>query len=165
MKPNGRRRRGFGFLVRLAVFIGVVWWMLRAVMGEKAAEATLATLVRAPIDLRNEIVAVGAKSSRAVPIEVPYSGTVELNVQVIKGKHVNVYVITPSAWQEFVAAKSALFGGQYHHFPEFQAEEASKVRLSGRLAEGHYYVVIENPTFGILVPSSFDVEIKATLHP
>ncbi len=98
-------------------------------------------------------------------MNLPYAGDLELDVRVTKGKHVNVYVVDPSSWAEFKKAYKALFGGQFRHYPEFAATKAATVRRRGRLAEGQYYIVIENPTYGILVSSSFDVQVSARLVP
>ena len=90
---------------------------------------------------------------------------VQLQIAIVKGEHVNVCVIDSAAWDEFSKAQAALFGGKFHHYPAFAATEATQVRRSGRLNEGTYYIVVENPTLGILVPASFDVAAKASLRP
>lgn len=77
----------------------------------------------------------------------------------------NIYLIDASDWPELARAKGALFGGQFHHYKPFEARESVTVRRTAQLEKGAYFVVVENPTFGILVASSFDVRIKATLRP
>jgi hypothetical protein len=153
-----------GVILLVLVAMAVLIW-LRAAMGERALETTLAASVRAPIELKNEIVSVPAAHTRGIPFELPYAGELDLQVNVVKGKHVNVYVLDASAWSEFEKAQTAFFGGKFHHYPQFEAVRATTSHTTGRLAQGSYYLALENPTLGILVASSFDVEVKARLQP
>jgi hypothetical protein len=152
-------------LLALAVIAASGWYFLRNFIGETAADTLVATAVGAPIDLKDEIVSVAAGHSQGIPITLPYAGELQLQVAIVKGKHVNVYMIDSAAWDEFSKAQAAVFGGKFHQYPAFAATEATQVRRSGRLNAGTYYVVVENPTLGILVPASFDVAVKASLRP
>jgi hypothetical protein len=149
----------------LLFFGGAGWFGLRILTGEREANTALAAAVRAPIELTDETISVPATTARGIPLTLPYSGELRLEVNVVKGKHVNVYVIDTSAWNEFQQAHSALFGGKFHRFMAFDGTESKQLRRSGKLSEGNYYIIIENPTLGILVESSFDVAVKATLRP
>jgi len=153
-----------GIVLLILVAMAVLIW-LRAAMGQRGLETAFAATVQAPIDLENEIVSVPATVSRAIPIRLPDAGELDLQVSVVKGTHVNVYVVDDSDWAEFEKAKTSFFGGKFHHYPEFQAVRAKTSHTTGRLAQGSYYVVLENPTLGLLVASSFDVEVKAHLQP
>ncbi|MGC4068843.1 MAG: hypothetical protein QM784_30205 [Polyangiaceae bacterium] len=152
-------------LVLLSLTAGGLYAVAKVVLGERELTNELASAVRSPIQLRDEIVSVPARASVARGIKLPYGGKLYLDITVLKGKHINVFVVDTAAWSEFEAAKNGLFGGRFHHFPEFHATEASRSRLSGPLAAGNYYVVLDNPTYGILVESSFDVQLKAELRP
>jgi hypothetical protein len=151
-------------ILLVLVAMAVLLW-LRATMGERGLETAFAATVRAPIDVENEIVSVPATVSRAIPIRLPYAGELDLQVNVVKGTHVNVYVVDDSDWTEFEKAKTSFFGGKFHHYSEFQAVRAKASHTTGRLGQGSYYIVLENPTLGLLVASSFDVEVKARLQP
>lgn len=164
-RATGGSSNLLGALLALGVIAACGWFLLRTFVGERAADSLVATVVKAPVDLKDEIISVGAGRSQGIPITLPYAGEVELQVAIVKGEHVNVYVIDGAAWDEFSRAQAALFGGKFHHYPAFAATAASQVRRSGRLDQGTYYVVIENPTLGILVPASFDVAVKAKLRP
>ncbi|MCC6665006.1 MAG: hypothetical protein IT375_14740 [Polyangiaceae bacterium] len=139
--------------------------MARLFLGDEGTSRVFASAVKAPIDLKDETLSVPAANLRGVPITLPYSGTVTLEVDVVKGKHVTVNMVDATDWNEIANAKSKLFGGKFHHYPAFEGTESASLRRKGHLAEGSYYVVLENPTLGILVPSSFDVRVKARLEP
>jgi len=145
--------------------VGGLFLVARAVLGERALTTSFASAVHAPIQLRDEIVSVRAQSSAARPLDLPYAGELQLEVTVVKGKHVNVFVVDASDWAEFAAAKEAFFGGKFRHYPQFHATETIHTKIAGKLPAGSYYVVLDNPTYGILVESSFDVQLKAELRP
>ncbi|MEO8903612.1 MAG: hypothetical protein ABI627_18995 [Polyangiaceae bacterium] len=164
-KPTSNTRTAVLGLILLTIVALAIFLWLRALMGESAVEGVVAAAIRAPIDVKNEIISVPAQHCRGVPIQLPYSGQMNLEVTVVKGEHVNVYVVNATDWSEFEKAETSFFGGKFHHYPAFQATRASRSRTSGALAEGAYFVVLENPTFGLLVDPSFDVEVKARLQP
>lgn len=144
---------------------GAAYLAFRYVFGDAATDRAFASAVKAPLVLRDEVISVPAKTLAGRGIDLPYDGEVTLEVEVVKGKHVNVYLIDAGDWPELEKAKDSLFGGRFHHYKPFEATESTRVKRTARLKSGAYFVVVENPTFGILVASSFDLRIKATLRP
>jgi hypothetical protein len=100
-----------------------------------------------------------------VPIDLPYSGELEIECTVIKGKHINSYLINDAEYTNYGKVYKSFFGGRFTHFSNFAAKEAKSIKRQGRLADGRYWIVVENPTWGLLVESSFDVKVRATLRP
>lgn len=152
-------------LVLLALVAAAILLWLRAVMGQEGLQTSLATAVQAPLELENETVSVEAAHSRAIPVRLPYSGQLDLNVSVVKGEYVNVYVVDAAGWAAFKSAKQAFFGGKFNHYPAFEATKTQRSHTHARLGAGAYYIVLENPTLGLLVADSFDVAVKARLEP
>jgi hypothetical protein len=152
-------------MVVISIVAGAFWLGYRYVNGEDNANRVLATAIKAPITLRDEVVSVQAGQAQALALDVPYAGSITLEVDVRHGKHVNVYLIDSASWAKFTKAREALFGGRFEHYPAFKGTQIRTYKRSGRLGEGTYYVVVENPTLGILVPSSFDAGVKASLRP
>lgn len=77
----------------VCLVVGAAYMGLRALIGERALTTGLASIAKSPAEVANEIVSVPAQTSRGRPMELPYDGEVELEVKVVKGKHVNVYVV------------------------------------------------------------------------
>lgn len=169
--PLGTEKKG-GFLDprsnlrafwRLSILLGIcglaLYLLVRNTVGEKAADTLVRTAVRAPVELRDEIVNVSANSWQGVPIHLPYDGTLQLEIAVVDGNEVDVYVMEQS--QVALLKEKEKFS----HFPDFGAKKTRSLRRSGRLGEGTYYIVLFDDTLGILSASTSDVKIKATLEP
>jgi hypothetical protein len=138
------------------------WYAFRALAGERRANAVLASAALLPVELTNQTVSVPAKSYRALPITLPYGGEVSFEVTVTKGKHVDVYVVDASDWPP---SKSKLLVGDFPNYPALRGTRVARSNLSGRLSAGSYMIVVFNPTYGLLVDSSFDVDVRADLRP
>lgn len=78
-------------LVLLAAFLGFVWYNA----GTRNTTQFIATAVHAPITLKDEVENIPAASWKAVPLNLPYSGAVEVNLEVVRGNPVDVYLTTP----------------------------------------------------------------------
>lgn len=154
----------WSIVVAGVIFFGAVL-AAQHFLGGSGATRALAPAVKAPVTLKDEIVPVSATGARGLPIELPYSGDVTIEINVLRGEYVNVYVIDVEDWKQFEKARNAFFGGRFQHYPNFNATKARTYKRSGRLGEGTYYIVLENPTLGIFVASSFDVQVKAVLKP
>lgn len=150
-------------LLRLSILLGLLglglYLLARNTVGEKAAETLVQTAVRAPIELRDEIVNLPASSWTGLPVHLTYDGTLQLDVTVVNGNEVDVYVMEQSQVALFKEKE------RFRHFPDFAAEKTRRLRQSGRLGEGTYYIVLYDSTLGILSDSSSDIQVKATLEP
>ena len=134
--------------------------------GVRAARAIFGAFLGAPTALTDETVSVPMASSRGVPIRLPFPGVLQLEVNVARGERVNVHVISATDWSAFQRAQGRLLRGRFHFdFPALQALWTAQASLSGRLWEGPYFVVIENPTMSAIAAPSDDVRVRASLRP
>jgi hypothetical protein len=134
--------------------------------GARAARSAFGTFVGAPTTLTDETVSVPMASSRGVPIRVPFPGVLQLQVNVAGAARVNVHVIGSADWEAFRKSEGRLLSGRFRFdFPEFQALAAAQARLSGRVWEGSYFVVVENPTLGPTDAPPYSVHVRASLRP
>ena len=133
--------------------------------GDKAANNMVATLVHTKIELYSGTLDIPSKSVKAISISLPYTGDLHVEANVVKGDHINLYVVDESDYSRFAQARSALFGGNFRHYPAFHSSKSKVVDRNGRLNEGKYRVILENPTWGILSSTSFDVRVEIVLNP
>jgi hypothetical protein len=134
--------------------------------GVRAARSALGAFLGTPITLADETVAVPMASSRGVPIRLSFPGILQIEVNVVGGAQVNVHVISASDWNALQKAEGRLLGGRFRFdFPELQALATSQARLSGRLWEGPYFIVIENPSLSAIAAPPYDVRVRVTLRP
>ncbi|GAB4565577.1 MAG: hypothetical protein Tsb0020_16570 [Haliangiales bacterium] len=150
-------------LARVAVLLGVlggsIYLTVRCTVSERAAETLVKSAVKAPIDLRDEVVNLPASSWQGLPINLPYTGELSLQLQVLKGNEVNVFVIDKAEITQLEQDK------QFSHFQDFNAEKTKTLKRSGRLSQGTYYIVLTDKTLGVLSADSSDIRVKATLWP
>jgi hypothetical protein len=150
-----------------AVALGAMYApRVHVLAGVRGAKSALAAFLGTPSPIADETISVPPASSRGVPIWLPFSGELQLEVNVIEGAQVNVHVISAVDWNAFQKAEGRLLSGRFRFdFPEFQALTTAQARLSGRLLQGPYFVVIENPTLGASAAPPFEVRVRASLRP
>ena len=138
---------------------------LHVVAGARAARAAFGTFLGAATPLTDEKVSIAMASSRGLPIRLPVPGVLELEVTVIRGPRVNVHLISATDWDAFQKVEGRLLGGRFRFdFPEFQALATGQATLLGRVLDGPYFIIIENPTLGPTA-APCDVHVSASLRP
>lgn len=159
LSPRANAKAAVRLLVLFAVLGGGGWFFIRQTAGEKSANRLAASLVKAPIELTNSIETIKASSWTGKPLSLPYDGTLTISLSVTRGNPQVVHLMQASEIESYRARK------KFRHFQEFEAEKSKSYKRSGRVAKGQYYLVIEDPTLGILSASSSDVAIKVDLNP
>src|SRR5882724_2933727 len=115
--------------------------------GARAAQAAFGTLLGVATPITDETVSVPMASCRGIPIRLPFPGDLRLEVNVARGARVNVHVISEADWGVFQKAEGRLLNGRFRFdFLELQALATAQARLSERVWEGRYFIVVENPT-------------------
>jgi hypothetical protein len=141
----------------ILVFLGFLWYNA----GTKQTARMVATIVHAPIELRNEVQNLPASSWRGVPLNLPYSGTITVDLTVERGNPLDVF-LTPSDQLEGMKAEQ---WGQVRVFSDFSAFKTKIYKRSAQLKQGSYYLVLRDTSLGILSASSSDVAVKVQLNP
>jgi hypothetical protein len=159
LDPKANFRALMRVAVLLFVLLGGIWAFLRFTAGKKAADTVVATITRQPIELRNTIESVAANSFQGVALNLPYTGTLVVDLSVVKGNEVDVYVIAAGQLDALKAKK------QFTHFQDFAAQKTKTYRRSARIAAGAYYLVLMDRTLGILSASASDIKTHARLEP
>jgi len=151
--------RIFVVIAIIASFIGGYWLFYRVIGGKKAANTLTSALLHQRIDLVNTTQDLPASSFKALPISLPYAGTLSVDLTVRRGNDISIYVVTPDQIDKIKAKQ------QFTYFQGFDADKTKIYQRSGRLAAGSYYLVMLDKTLGILSQQSSDIQVSAKLEP
>ncbi|MBI5098141.1 MAG: SHOCT domain-containing protein [Nitrospirae bacterium] len=143
----------------LSILIGLAWFFLTRTVGKQSTEKMISSVVHTPITLVDEIENISASSWKAMPLNLSYSGTLNLTVEVVRGNPVDIVVIHSTELENYKNSN------QFQHFPDFEASKTTSYKRSARLNEGIYYLIIRDNTLGILSTSSSDIKVIARLEP
>jgi hypothetical protein len=164
-EPTGARqaRRPFlsgpvkALIVCFLLFLGMVWYSA----GTRNTTQLIATAVHTPITLDDEVENVPASSWKAIALNLPYSGTVDVSLQVVQGNPMDVFLTTPD---QLDAMKKEDWNS-VKVYGDFGATKTKTYRRTGRLEQGGYYLVLRDTSLGILSFRASDISVKARLNP
>lgn len=151
------RPRTAVLLAILLLLVGLVWYNA----GTKRTTQIIATAVHAPITLQDEIQNLPASSWKALALNLPYSGTLSVNLEVVRGNPIDVFLTTTD---ELETMKKDQWN-QVRVYMDFNASKTKTYRRSGQLSQGNYYLVLRDTSLGILSMSASDISVKVQLNP
>lgn len=147
---------GSAMLVGLLI-VGFVWYTA----GTKNTAEVLATVVHAPITLKDEVENVPAHSEKGLGINVPYGGTVDVSMEVVRGNPLDMLLVDADEAQ-------AIQGNNWsgvRSYVDFSAVKTKDYHRTSRLNAGTYYLMMRDTSLGILSASASDVSVKVQLNP
>jgi len=145
-----------------AASIALLFGLLYFGFGSWRAARVGAAVFHSPITLANETQNLAAHSWRSVAVTLPYSGTLEITLQVVRGNPVDVYLVDGSLMDVMkrTADWRAIQGNT-----DFEAVKTTTYHRIAPLNQGTYYLVMRDTSLGILSSSSTDVDLKIELNP
>lgn len=144
-------------LAILLLFVGFIWYNA----GTKRTTQMIAAAVHAPITLQDDVQDLPASSTMTLPFNLPYSGTLNVNLGVLRGNPIDVFLTTPD---QLEAVKKEQWN-QVRVYPDFNASKTKTYMRSGQLSQGNYYLVLRDRSLGILSFSASDISVKVQLNP
>jgi hypothetical protein len=144
-------------LVLFLVFIGFAWYNA----GTRKTTNFIATAVHAPITLKDDVENVPATSWKAVGLNLPYSGTVDVSLQVVQGNPVDVFVVTPDQLDTMKKEDWS----NVKTYTNYNATKTKTYKRTGQLVEGSYYLVMRDTSLGLLSARASDISVKVQLNP
>jgi hypothetical protein len=144
-------------IVLFVVFVGLAWYNL----GTKNTTQLIATVAHAPITLNDSVENISAASWKGVGLNLPYSGTIEVSLQVVQGNPIDVFLVTPDQVDRMNKADWI----HVQAYGDFNATKTKTYRRTGRLEQGSYYLVLRDTSLGIFSSSASDISVKARLNP
>ncbi len=151
------RPRTAVLLVVLLLLVGLIWYNA----GTKRTTEMIATAVHAPITVKDAVENVPAASWKAVALNLPYSGTVDVNLEVVRGNPIDVFLTTTDQLETMKKEQ----WNQLRVYTDFNASKTKTYRRSGQLSQGSYYLVLRDTSLGILSMSAPDISVKVQLNP
>jgi hypothetical protein len=151
------RPRTAVLLTILLLLVGLIWYNA----GTKRTTQMIAAAVHAPLTLQDEIENLPAASWKALPLNLPYSGTLNVNLEVVRGNPIDVFLTTTD---QLEAMKKEQWN-QVRVYADFSASKTKTYRRSGQLSQGSYYLVLRDTSLGILSSSASDISVKVQLNP
>lgn len=148
-------------LLPLVLLALVGWWFLRANYGSKQTNQAIASVVRAPITLKDEVQNIPAASWKALALNLPYQGSVDIDVHVVHGNPLNIFLIDSDQMDAIQHGNWT----QVRTYTDFNALKSTTYRRTGQLRQGSYYLVVRDTSLGILSQSASDVSVKVVLNP
>jgi len=158
-----RKRRplmSWPFKALLAVLLIILWiaWFSK---GTRKTTQLVASAIHAPITLKDEVENVPANSWKAVGVDVPYSGTIDVSLQVLQGNPVDVFVV-PSDQLDTMKKED------WDHikvYSDFNATKTKTFKRTGQLGQGSYYFVLRDTSLGVPSSRASDISLKVQLSP
>lgn len=144
-------------LVILFIIVVIGWYK----EGTRKTTQMVASAVHAPMTLKDEVENVPANSWKAVGVDVPYSGTVDLSLQVLQGNPVDVFVV-PSDQMETMKKED---WNNLKVYSDFNATKTKTFRRTGELGQGSYYFVLRDTSSGTPSSHASDISLKVQLSP
>jgi hypothetical protein len=144
-------------LVLLLILVGSIWYSI----GTKNTTNILATAVHAPITLKDEVENLPASSVKSFGINVPYGGTVDITMEVVRGNPIDVFLTDA----EQLPAIQKNDWNNVRTYTNFDALKTETYRRTGQVAQGNYYLVMRDTSLGILSSSASDISVKVELNP
>jgi hypothetical protein len=145
----------FAILVVLSfVVVSAIWNISRIRRGVEAPS----TALPAPVTLIDEVEHIPAPSWKAIPLSLPYDGIVSIDVRVLRGNFIDVFLTTPDQVERIKK-------GDWSNLKtpgEVRAIKTVSYRHRGRLAKGDYYLVVSDMSVGL--PSSLPSDVSATVR-
>jgi hypothetical protein len=144
-------------LALLLVLLGFAWYNA----GTRKTTQLIATSVHVPITLKDEVENVPTNSWKTVGLDLPYSGAVDVSLQVTQGNPVDVFVVPPDQLD-------TMKKGDWNNvkvYGDFNATKTNTYKRTGQLGRGSYYLVIHDTSPGIQSVRSTDVSVKVQLNP
>lgn len=148
-------------IVLVVILAGLLWMAFRTTTPQQVASNPILSAVASlrPVDLLDEVENLPASSMKGIPITLPYGGTLTLEVQVLRGNPVDIFLVDPSD-AELIKAKE-----KFQSYQGFNAEKSMVYSRQGQMAPGTYDVVFIDRSLGILSASASDIKVKAHLAP
>jgi len=145
----------------LLVILGVLIFLIWRAVGTDNVRTVVSTAAHLPVTLDDQVENVRASSWKAIALNLPYSGNVVINLSVVSGNPVDVFLTRPDQAETMKA-------GQWQDVKVFSGFSATKTKTYKRsqpLAQGSYYLVVRDTSLGILSSSASDISVKAELNP
>jgi hypothetical protein len=117
----------------LVVIVGLIaivmlrsLWLSSSPRTASSAGSLPALLPVIPVQVTDVVESLPARSVKGIPLHLPYSGTLRVEVSVVRGNPVDIFLVSPSE------KDAVLNNKEFHHFGAFEATKSSTYSRDGR---------------------------------
>lgn len=160
IEPNepARKKSNAALMIWRLVGVAILLWLLWVFLGRPSTTA-IKEMANLPSDLVNDSFGLSAASWKSTPVMVPYNGSLTISVEVTRGNPVHVFLTNAVGVEKF---KDTLQGT---HYGGFASQKTMSFEHTARINAGQYFLVVHDPSLGILSSSSSDISLKAHIAP
>jgi hypothetical protein len=164
--PKPKRGLHIGIKVgALALLAGFLLLVLTTNIGSnvrsESKSQAVGAVLHTPITVKDEVENLPAASWKAVPLNLPYSGSVNVNLSIVQGNPVDVFLARADQLETIKKEQ----WNNVQVFTDFNASKTKTYRRDGKLGQGGYYLVVRDSSLGILSASASDISLKVQLNP
>ncbi len=131
---------------------GTVLGTARKLEQPKGPDLAVLTLVEGMESLK-----IGAR--KTVALSLPYSGTLDVSLEVMNGNAVDIYVVPASELQNINTGK------EFQDLTAWRSLQAKKYTRSDYVRQGTYYLVLHDISLGLFSSGKSDIHIRVQLKP
>lgn len=144
----------------LGVF--VLFLFVRYFGGSRSSERIVAAVAHTSIALRDETQNLPANSWRAIPIQPPYRGSLDVTLEVARGNPLDVLLVDSS---QMDIMKKTSDWRPIQGNTDFSATKTTAYHRTATINQGTYFLVLRDTSLGIFSQSASDVSVKVVLNP
>ena len=160
-KKAKAKTRPIVVILLLSILMGFLFIVVRRSSPQQIASNPLLSGIAAlaPIDLVDVVENLPANSLKGIPISLPYNGQLKIEIQILNGNPIDVYLVDPAQVQAIQNHQ------EFRYITGFEAQKTSAYSRQKRIPQGNYSLVLIDKTLGILSAQSSDIKIKTRLEP
>jgi hypothetical protein len=121
----------------------------------------MAAAVQRPVTLTDAVEHLPAPAWKAIPLSLPYGGTLNVELKVSQGNAVDVFLTTPDQLDKLVKAEMANLKVD----GIFVATSVKDLKRTLQLREGGYYLVVCDMSVDVVPSPASDILVRAQLTP
>jgi hypothetical protein len=111
--------------------------------------------------LADQVEHLPAPAWKAIPLDLPYSGTVNIDMQVVEGDPIDIFLTAPDQLDTL----EKMMWGNLRTYGDFSAAGTKTYRRTGHLAQGGYYLVVRDMSLGMSSSPASNISVKVRLSP
>ena len=155
------KRRGMGFVLALLGLLGAYLLMSHSVGCIKGTSRVLAAVTQGPIIIDDKTYNLDSPSWKVVPLIAPYSGTLVISAQVVRGNALDISLVDANQMDKL----QICFGPDATCGFDFTAVKTTAYLRTAQVQRGNSFLVFRDASIGKLSSQETDVKVSVTLNP
>jgi predicted nucleic acid-binding Zn ribbon protein len=156
-----RKRRGAGLVLALFAVLGIYLLTSQSVGCIKGTSRVLAAVTRGPIVIDDKTYNLDSPSWKVVPLNAPYSGTLVISAQVVRGNALDISLLDANQMDKL----QICFGPDATCRFDFAIVKTTAYLRTAQVQRGNSYLVFRDTSVGKLSSQETDVKVSVTLNP